>query len=108
MFVTWLFLTLALIITAYVVPGFKVKSIGPAIVAAVVVGLANTLIFPVLVVLTLPINILTLGLFTFVISAAMLKLSAALVSGFDIVGWGAAILGAVVMAVVNGLLRWIF
>jgi len=104
----WLLMSVALLITAYVVPGFKVKSFRPAVVAAAVIGLVNILIRPILLFLTLPINILTLGLFTFVINAAMLKLAAAIVKDFDIDGWGAAILGAVVLAVINFLLHFVF
>lgn len=103
--IVWLLSAVALIITAYVVPGFHVRNFGTALVAALVVGLANAILWPILILLTLPINVLTLGLFTFVISAAMLKLAAAVVGDFDIDGWIPAILGAVVLVLVQALLR---
>ena len=106
--VSWLVMSVALLITAYFVPGFKIKSFRPALVAAVVIGLINVFIRPILVFLTMPLNILTLGLFTFVINAFLLKLSAAIVKDFEIEGWGAAILGAIVLAVINFLLHIVF
>lgn len=97
----WLVIALALLGIAYFVPGFRVSSIGVAIAAAAILGIINLVIRPILLVLTLPINILTLGLFTFVINALMLKLAAALVPGFAIIGFWPALLGALVLAVVN-------
>jgi putative membrane protein len=105
--VTWVISAVALLITSKVIPGFKVKSFGSAMWAAVVIGIANALIWPLLILLTLPINILTLGLFTFVVNGAVLKICAALLKGFDIDGWGAAIFGAIVLAIVGTLLRMV-
>lgn len=99
--VHWLVIALALLGIAYVVPGFRVSSLGVAIVAAAILGIINLIIRPILLVLALPINLLTLGLFTFVINALMLKLAAALVPGFTIVGFWPALLGAIVLAVIN-------
>lgn len=71
--------------------------------AALVIGVVNFLIRPVLLLLTLPINILTLGLFTLVINAICLKLAASLIPGFDIEGFGSAFIGAIILALINML-----
>ena len=99
----WLLTAVALLITSYLVPGFKISGFGTAMVAAVVIGLLNAFLRPILFILTLPINLLTLGLFTFVVNAVVLKMAAALMSGFSINGWGSAIIGAVVLAIVHML-----
>ena len=92
---------LSLMLTAYLVPGFKVAGFTSALITAVVIGIANVVIWPILIFLTLPLNILTLGLFTFVVNGALLKICAAVLPGFEIKSWGAAIFGAVVLAVVS-------
>lgn len=97
----WFVSGLALLVTSKLVPGFKVAGFRSALWAAIVIGLANILIWPLLIFLTLPINILTLGLFTFVVNGAVLKICASLLKGFDINGWFAAIAGAVVLSVVG-------
>ncbi len=104
----WLVTAATLMVAAYVVPGFRIGSFGTALVAAIVVGLVNAVLRPLLILLTLPINILTLGLFTFVINAALLKLAAAIVPDFEIDGWIPAILGAVVMTLTRVLVGWVF
>lgn len=91
----------ALLITAYLVPGFEVASITAAIVAALVLGLVNMVIKPIMLLVTLPFNIMTLGLFTFVINALMLGLAAWVVPGFDILGILPALAGAVVLSFVS-------
>lgn len=97
----WVISALALFLTAYLVPGFKVHSFGAALWASLVVGLLNMLIRPLLLFLTLPINFLTLGFFTFVVNAIILRMAAGLLKGFDINGWFSAIIGAIVLALVN-------
>ncbi len=91
---------LALVVTAYIVPGFRVNSFVSAMLTAIVIGLINTFIKPILSFLTTPINMLTLGLFTFVVNAIVLYLASLVVPGFKIDGVLAAILGAVVLSVV--------
>jgi putative membrane protein len=85
------------------VPGIRVRDGKAALVGALVLGLANAVVRPVLVLLTLPVTVLTLGLFLLVVNAAMLGLAAALVDGFEIEGFGSALLGAVLLAVMNVL-----
>jgi len=103
----WLLSAAAIHITATLTPGFKIRSFGAAMLASVVLGLLNMTIRPLLLFLTLPINILTLGLFTIVINAVVLRLTAGLLKGFDISGWLPAILGAIVLALVQAFLFWV-
>lgn len=100
--------TLALIATTYIVPGFAVDSIWTAVLAAIVLGVVNTFIRPVMLLVTLPLNIVTLGLFTFVINALMLWVSAYFVRGFQIENWMSAIMAAIVLAFVSTLLGMLF
>lgn len=93
---------LALIITAYLVPGFIVESPQTAIVAAIVLGLLNTFIKPLLLLLTLPLNLLTLGLFTFVINAVVLIIATYIVPGLGVDAfWPTGILAAIVLSVAS-------
>ena len=97
----------ALGVTTYIVPGMHWHGLGSLLAAALILGVLNAIIRPVLFLLTLPINLLTLGLFTFVINATMLKVTSLLVKGFEIGSFGTAILGAVVLAIVSALLNWL-
>lgn len=106
--IVWFLSSLLLYLTAVVVPGFKVESFTRAMIAAVVVGFFNMFLRPLLLFLTLPINIITLGLFTFVVNAIVLRLAAGLIKGFEIKGWGPAILGAIVMALLQVVAKLIF
>ncbi len=94
----------AMILVSYLIPGIKVKSFGSAFIAAIVLALANMLIRPILSFLTAPINWLTLGLFSLVISGIILKLVAELVAGFEVKGWLDAILGALLISITSGVL----
>ena len=93
--------TLALMVTTYIVPGFHVTDWQAALLAAIVLGVVNTFVKPIFAFLTAPINVLTLGLFTFVLNAVMLMLVSSVVSGFTLDGWLAAILGAIVLSLVS-------
>lgn len=101
----WAVSAVALMLTAYFVRGFKVSSFVSALITAVVIGLVSTLIRPLLLFLTLPLNVLTLGLFTFVVDGMILKLCAAILPGFRIETWGSAIFGALVLALTGALLH---
>ena len=93
----------ALLVVAYLLSGFEVYSFWPAaVIAALILGIANAILKPILVVLTLPINILTLGLFTFIINAGLLWLVQAVVSGFTIDEfWPTAVIGGVILWVIS-------
>lgn len=101
----WFFAALAVGISAYLLPGISVDGAFAALVAAVALGFINAIIRPVLLVLTLPVNLLTLGLFTLVINALMVQLAAALVPGFSVSGFGWALLFSIVLFLVNAALR---
>ena len=101
----WLLSALALIIVAYVVPGFEISGIGAALIAALVFGLVNSTLGLLLKILTFPFIVLTLGLFWFVINALMLLFASHIVSGFHVRGFGPAFIGAIVLSLVNMLLR---
>jgi putative membrane protein len=105
--VHWAVSAFALLITAFLVPGFKVKNFGAALVASVIIGLANVSIGPVLLFLTLPLNVLTLGLFTFVVNGIVLKICAAILRDFTITSWFSAIIGACILALVGGGLHYL-
>lgn len=90
---------LLLYVVARLVPGMEVDGVGHALLAGLVLGIVNALIRPLLVFLTLPITILTLGLFLLVINALLLRLAAAPVPGFRVRGFGAAFLGALLLSV---------
>jgi putative membrane protein len=91
----WIVNAGALLLVAYLYPGVHVQDFVTALVAALVLGLVNALIRPILVILTLPVTLLTLGLFLFVINAALFWLVAELVSGFAVSGFWAAFVGSI-------------
>lgn len=95
---------LALMVTAYIVPGIKVADFTTALLAGIVLGVVNTFVRPVLSYLTTPINNITLGLFAFVVNALVLFIVSFVVPGFEVSGLVAAILGAIVLAVVATVL----
>lgn len=95
----------AFLITSKLITGFRVKSFGSAFVAAIVVGVANAILWWILFVLTLPLTVLTLGLFLFVLNGLVLRICASVVSGFDIDSWGAAIIGSMVLSFVSLILH---
>jgi putative membrane protein len=94
--VRWLLLAAALLLVAYLYPGVTVASFGSAMFAAFVLGLLNTIVRPLLVLLTLPVTLITLGLFLFVINALMFWAAAYLLSGFNVAGFAAALIGSLI------------
>ena len=104
----WVVSGLALLLTSAIVPGFKLRGFKAALVAAILIGLANYLVWPVLIILTLPLTILTLGLFVFVVDAIVLRLCAALMDDFDISGWFSAIFGAIILSITSSFLHFLF
>ncbi len=102
----WLLLSsVAVFAAAYILPGVQVKSFGTAVIVALILGVLNAFIRPVLILLTLPINVLTLGLFTFVIMAGLALLVSAIVPGFEINGFWWAVGFSVVLTVLNLFLQ---
>lgn len=105
---SWLVKALILLLTAYFVPGFRIESFWTALIVVLVIGLLNIFLKPLLLFLTLPINILTLGLFTFVVNAVLLYIATVFVPGFRIDSFVTAIVAAFVMAVINGIFSLVF
>ncbi|HVO25628.1 MAG TPA: phage holin family protein [Candidatus Margulisiibacteriota bacterium] len=101
----WFLSALSIVIVAHLIPGFEVRSFGTALIAAVVIGLINASIGIVVKLLTLPLTILTFGLFLLVINALMLLFASALVPGFIVSGFLPAFFGAIVLSLVNTVLR---
>lgn len=99
---------IALFITAQILNGVKIKSFGTSILAALVLTLLNMVLNPVLQILALPVTILTLGLFAWVINAAMIYITSKLLDGFEITHFGWALLFGFVMALVKSFLFWLF
>lgn len=102
--IRWLFLSFAIFMAAYLIDGIRVTGLPSAILAAAVLGILNAFFRPVLLLLTLPLNILTLGLFTFAINAILLMMASGVISGFDVDGFGSALLGALFISAVSWLL----
>lgn len=94
--VRWLLLAAALLLVAHLYPGVTVSSFGAAMIAALVLGALNAVVRPLLVLLTLPVTLLTLGLFLFVINALMFWAAASMLEGLHVAGFGAALLGSLI------------
>lgn len=103
-FLTWLLTAISLIITAKIVPGIYVANFQAAMIAVVVMGLVNAIVKPILTILTLPLTILTLGLFLFVVNAISLSLVSYLTPGLTVNGFWPALFGAIVLSLVSGFL----
>lgn len=97
----WAINALCLLALPYVLPAIELSSFGTALIVALVLGLLNTFIRPVLLVLTLPINVLTLGLFTFVINGLLFWVTSRLIEGFMVKSFGWAIAGAIVYSLIS-------
>ena len=102
--VRWLFLTVAILLAAYLIDGIRIAGFPSAVLAAAVLGVLNAFLRPILFILTLPLTILTLGLFTFAINALILMMASGVISGFEIDGFGSALLGALFISVISWLL----
>ena len=100
----WLVLTLAIMVAAYLIEGIEVRGFGSALFAAAILGILNAFFRPVLIILTLPINILTLGFFTFVINALLLMMASGVIGGFEVHGFWAAFFGSLIISLISWLL----
>lgn len=105
--VRWFINALALMLVAYLYSGVQVSGIFAALIAALVLGLVNAVIRPLLVLLTLPVTILTLGLFIFIINAFLFWFVAEIVDGFKVTGFMAALLGSLMFSVVSLVTSWL-
>ena len=102
--IRWALTSVALWLTSRLISGIVVEGLLPLVLAAIVLGFVNAIVRPLVLVLTLPLNILTLGLLTFVINGAMLKLTAGMVPGFRVEGFWSAVGGALLLSVISFLL----
>lgn len=105
--VLWLVVALAILITASIVPGMRIKDYKIALVAAVVMGIVNMLVQPVVAFLALPITFLTFGLFTWVINGLMLWIVAKLTPEFEVSGCLTAILGSLLISLISSAVMWL-
>ena len=105
--VHWLISSASLLIVAHLFPGIEVRGLGPALIAPIVIGFLNATIGFILKIITLPLSVLTLGIFWFVINALMLQLASAFVPGFIVHGFLSAFFGAIVLSLINAILRLI-
>jgi putative membrane protein len=103
----WAVTSVAIGVAASIIPGIQVDGVWSALVAALLLGFVNATLRPILLILTLPLTVLTLGLFALVVNGAMLALVAGLVKGVHVSGFGSAVLGAFVVSLVGGLLSWL-
>ena len=97
----WFISASALLLVAYLYSGVQVDSFGSALIAAFVIGLFNAVLRPVLVLLTLPVTLITLGLFLFVINALMFWAASGVLSGFQVTGFAAALIGSLIYSVLG-------
>ncbi len=100
----WLAMSLAVLLASYIIPGIVVTGPLAAIVAALMLGLVNAIVRPLLIILTLPITLLTFGLFLLVINAFMLQLVSGLINGFFVVSFGWAFIGSIAISILNTIL----
>ncbi|PYX83611.1 MAG: hypothetical protein DMG70_09460 [Acidobacteria bacterium] len=105
--INWVLSALAVWIVAHVVPGFYLRGATAALIAALVIGFISATLGLFLKIITFPLTVITFGLFWFVINAAMLELASAIVPGFEVRSFWAAFWGAIVLSLVNMLLRWL-
>lgn len=97
---------LAFLAVANLVPGITVASFWTALILAILWGIIGVTVKPVVLILTLPINILTLGIFTFILNGFFLWLLGGIVKGFEVRGFWVAVLGALVLSIINMLIHW--
>jgi putative membrane protein len=103
----WILNAAALMLVAYLYPGVSVASLFAALIAALVLGLVNAIVRPVLVLLTLPVTILTLGLFLFVINALLFWFVGEVVQGFQVAGFVAGLIGSVLYSLITLVTSWL-
>ncbi|MFC1821358.1 phage holin family protein [Thermodesulfobacteriota bacterium] len=102
--IRWLILTAAITLASFLMPGIRVSGFFSAFFAAAILGILNAFFRPILLLLTLPINILSLGLFTFVINAMLLKMASSVISGFEVYGFWSAVFGSLIISLVSWFL----
>jgi putative membrane protein len=102
--IKWLILTAAVMLASYLIEGIRVSGFFSAFFTAAILGILNVLFRPIVILLTLPINIISFGLFTFVINALMLMMASGVIAGFEVHGFWSALLGSLIISGVNWIL----
>ncbi|MBN1547444.1 MAG: phage holin family protein [Syntrophaceae bacterium] len=105
--IKWVILTASILFVSYLLDGIRVDNFLTALFAAALLGILNSIVRPILILLTLPINLVTFGIFIFIINAALLMLVSKLIPGFHVVGFGTAIIGSILISITNALLNWL-
>lgn len=100
-FIRWLILGVSIYAAAYLMDGIHVSGVLSAFAAAAMLGILNAVFRPIALIITLPINILSFGLFTFIVNAAMLKMASSLIPGFDVTGFWSAVLGSLFISIIS-------
>ncbi|MBF0457978.1 MAG: phage holin family protein [Nitrospirae bacterium] len=103
--VSWLIMTGSVLVAAYLLPGVRVSGFGSALIVAVVIGILNAVVRPVLIVLTLPLTIFTLGLFILVINAIIVLIAGSVVKGFEVRGFFTAIWFSIILSIAHWILQ---
>jgi putative membrane protein len=103
--IKWIVLTASILIVSYLLDGIQVDNFLTALLAAAALGILNAILRPLLLILTLPINVLTFGIFTFIINAGLLMLVSELIPGFHVSGFWTAIFGSILISITSGLLN---
>ena len=101
----WLVLTVAIVIASYLLDGIRVSGFSSAIFTAAILGILNAFLRPILFIVTLPLTVLTFGLFTFVINAVMLMMASGVIGGFEVDGFWSAVFGSLLISIVSWLLN---
>ncbi|MDQ7784419.1 MAG: phage holin family protein [Desulfomonilaceae bacterium] len=105
--IRWLVTTLAVVLVPYVVSGVTIEGTGAALLAGAILGILNALVRPILIILTLPLSIVTLGLFVLVINALMFQLAGAIVPGLHVASFWSALFASIIVSIVSWLANWI-
>ena len=105
--IKWLILTVAVLAASYLIENINVTGFFAALFAAAAIGFLNMFFKPILLILTLPLNIMSLGLFTFLINAFLLKMASGVIPGFTVVGFWSTVFGAIVISIVNWFLNMV-
>lgn len=99
--IKWVFLAISIMFIAWIIPGIEISNFATALITAIVMGITNLVIRPIILILTLPITILTLGLFALVINAAMFSFASYVVPGFEVESFWAALFGSIIFSIIS-------
>jgi len=104
-FIRWIILTVTILVTSFLLDGIRVSGFFSAFFAAAILGILNAFFRPILFILTLPITILTMGLFIFVINAVLLQMASGMIPGFEVAGFWSAVFGSIIISLISWMLN---